>query len=48
MGSDPDGVVGRRRGDRQEREASGTAWEGRPERVRAPYAKRSLQAWRRA
>ena len=47
MGSDLHGVVGRRRGDRQEREASGTAWEGRPERVRAPYAKPRADAWRR-
>ena len=32
------GVVGRRE---RTSGASGTVWEGRPERVRAPYAKRS-------
>ena len=46
--SDPCGVVGRRRGDRLEGDASGTAWEGRPERVKAPYAKRDPKAWRRS
>ena len=36
---DAPGVVGRRLGDRRECESSGTRWEARPERARAPYAK---------
>ncbi len=42
MGSDVHGVVGPHRGISRavrKREGSGTAWEGRPERVKAPYAK---------